>query len=193
MVQDLRTSQPVTLNTALQALAKAQQANSVPLQPKQQGSRVSTSSIPPSSASKPINLNITVINPDKKSESQTFMLRNISGAVSTPPQLREEILKQFSPELVPDDLDFPVGYTKGGNKVWIRTATDVQDVWSYIRCNESVSLWYHGVSTSAPKGKRPKDFSSETDSDSDDSFKYKKRRKKKRKKPAFEEKTRARY
>ena len=118
LVRDPRTSQPVTLNpvtlnTALQALAKAQQANSAPLLPKQQGSRVS-------SASKPINLNIKVINPDKKSESQTFVLRNISGAVSTPPQLREEILKQFGPELVPDDLDFPVGYTKGGNKVWIR-------------------------------------------------------------------------
>jgi hypothetical protein len=41
-------------SSALQALAKAQQANSVPLQPKQQGSRVSTSSIPPCSASKPI-------------------------------------------------------------------------------------------------------------------------------------------
>ena len=195
LVRDPRTSQPVTLNpvtlnTALQALAKAQQANSAPLLPKQQGSRVSTSSIPPSSASKPINLNIKVINPDKKSESQTFVLRNITGAVSTPPQLREEILKQFGPELVPDDLDFPVGYTKGGNKVWIRTATDVQDVWNFIRSNESVSLWCHGVSVSAPKGKRPKDFSSETDSDSDDSFKYKKRRKKKkRKKSAFEEKT----
>ena len=121
LVRDPRTSpsqpvtlNPVTLNTALQALAKAQQANSAPLLPKQQGSRVSTSSIPPSSASKPINLNIKVINPDKKSESQTFVLRNISGAVSTPSQLREEILKQFGPELVPDDLDFPVGYTKGG-------------------------------------------------------------------------------
>jgi hypothetical protein len=108
---------------------------------------------------------IKVINPNKKSENQTFVLRNISGAVSTLPQLREEILKQFGPELVPDDLDFPVGYTKGGNKVWIRTATDVQDVWSFIHRNESVSLWCHGVSASAPKGKRPKDFSSETDSD----------------------------
>ena len=48
------------------------------------------------------------------------MFRNLSGAVSTPPQLREEILKQFGPELVPDDLNFPVGYTKGGNKVWIK-------------------------------------------------------------------------
>ena len=148
LVPDPRTSQPVTLNpaainTALQALAKAQQANSVPLQPKQQGSRppgVSISSIPPFSASKPITLNVKVINPEKKSESQAFVLRNISGAVSTPPQLKEEILKQFGPELVPDDLDFPVGYTKGGNKVWIRTATDVQDVWSFVRSNESVSL-----------------------------------------------------
>ena len=67
-------------------------------------------------------------------------------------------------------------------------ATDVQDVWSFVRSNESVSLWCHGVSTSAAKGKRRKDFSSESDSDSDDS-KYKKRcKKKKRKKSAFEEK-----
>ena len=68
-------------------------------------------------------------------------------------------------------LIFLLATQREGNKVWI---TDVQDVWSFIRSNESVSLWCHGVSVSAPKGKRPKDFSSETDSDSDDSLKYKK-------------------
>ena len=77
---------------------------------------------------------------------------------------------------MPDDLDFPVGYTKGGNKVWIRTATDVQDVWSFVHSCESVSLWCHGVPTSATKSKRQKDFSSESDSDSDDP-KYRKRKK----------------
>ena len=188
LVRDPRTSQPVTLNpaainTALQALVKAQQANAVPLQPKQ-GSlppRVSTSSKPSSSnpASKPVNLNIKVINPDKKSESQTFVLRNLSDSVSSPTQLRKEILKQFGPELVPEDLDFPVGYMRGGNKVWIRTATDVQDVRSFVHGCESVSLWCHGVPTSSSKSKRQKEFSSESDSDSDDS-KYRKRRKKKK-------------
>ena len=194
--RDPTKSQPVILNpaaitTVFQALAKAQQANS---QPKQQGSGVLISSLPPSSkagsSSRPITLNTKVINPDKKSESQTFVLRNISGEVSTPSQLKEEILKQFGPELVPNDLDFPIGYTKGGNKVWIRTASDVQDVWSFVRGNTAVTLWCHGISTSATKGKRRKDCSSESDSDSDDSSKYKRRRKKKkRKKSAFEEKT----
>ena len=198
--RDPRTSQSVTfnpaaINTALQALVKAQQANAVPLQPKQQGSRpprVSSSSTPPSSkptSSKPISLNVKVINPDKKSESQTFVLRNISGAVSTPTQLKEEILNQFGPELVADDLNFPIGYTKSGNRVWIRTATDVEDIWSFVHRGESVSLWCHGVSTSAPKSKRQKDFSSESDGDSDDSKYRKRRKKKKRKKSAFEEKT----
>ena len=46
---------------------------------------------------------------------------------------------------MPDDLDFPVGYIKGGNKVGIRVATDVQDVWSFVCSNESVSLWCQQV------------------------------------------------
>ena len=88
LAQDPRTSQPVTLNpaainTALQALVKAQQANSVPVQPKQHGSTcrppgVSISSIlhihSSNPASKPTTSNIKAINPDKKSESQTFVL-----------------------------------------------------------------------------------------------------------------------
>ena len=120
-------------------------------QPKQQVSGVLISSLPPSSkagsSSRPITLNTKVINPYKKSESQMFVLRNISGEVSTPSQLKEEILKQFGPELVANDLDFPIGYTKGGNKVWIRTASDVQDVWSFVRGTTAVTLWCHGIST----------------------------------------------
>ena len=86
-------------------------------------------------------------------------------------------MKQFGPELVPNDLDFPVGYTMGGNNVWKRTATDVQDVWNFVHGCESVYLWCHSVPTSASKSKRQKQFSSE--SDSDDS-KYKKRYKKRK-------------
>ena len=54
--------------------------------------------------------------------------------------LKKEILKQFGSELVPGDLDFPTGYTKSGTKVWIRTDSDVADVWSFLRNNEAVSL-----------------------------------------------------
>ena len=193
LIRDPRSSQPVTLdpaaiNTALQALVKAQRSNSVQLQPKQQTHGVQVSSLSRSS-SKPMTLNVKVINPDKRSESQTFVLRSVSSGVSTPTQLKEEILKQFGSELVPDNLDFPVGYMKGGSKVWIRTASDVSDVWGFVRSNESVSLWCHGVSSCASKSKRRKDFSSDSDTDSDDPKDKKKRKKKKRKISAFEEKT----
>ena len=127
-----------------------------------------------------MNLNVKVINPNKKSQSQTFVLRSISSAISTPMQLKEEILKQFCSELVPDDLEFPVGYTKGGSKVWIRMASDVQDVWSFVHSNESVALWCHGIAaTGTTGGKRQKHFISESDSDSDDPKSKKKRKKKK--------------
>ena len=49
-----------------------------------------------------------------------------------------------------------------------------------VRGNTAVTLWCHGISTSATKGKRRKDCSSESDSDSDDSSKYKRRCKKKK-------------
>ena len=209
--QHPRTSQSVTLpaslNTTLLALAKAQQLSSNPikLQPKPQsgGTNSQRVSVVPSLVTKPrgsfphatrldtlgiraMNLNVKVINPSKKSQCQTFVLRNVSSNLSTPTDLKEEILQQFGSDLVPDDLDFPIGYTRSGTKVWIRTASDVQDVWRFIRNSEAVSLWCHGVPT--PVGKSQKDHSSDSDSDGDDP-KYKKKRKRKRRKlTAFEEK-----
>ena len=125
-----------SLASALQALSKAP----INIQPKtrQQNNTRGVTVVPTSAArsqSQPpvkINLNVKVINPSKRSQCQTFVLRGVSSNnISTPKQLKEEILKQFGRELVPGDLDFPVGYTKSGTKVWIRTESDIADVWSF--------------------------------------------------------------
>ena len=101
-------------------------------------------------AVKLFNVNVKVINPEKKSNFETYVLRAVGPTnVFTVLQLKQQILKQFGPVIVPLALDYPVGYTKGGgSKVWIRTDADIKDIWSFLNAGDSVSLWCHGVSSS---------------------------------------------
>ena len=96
------------LITALQTLTKNQQSSQV------------TKSV------KSFNVNVKLINPDKKSMYATYVLREVgSFNISTPLQLRQQILKQFGDKLVSSKLDFPVGYMKAGSKLWIHSDDDI--------------------------------------------------------------------
>ena len=63
-----------------------------------------------------------------------------SSNISTPQQLRQQILKQFGEKLVSSKLDFPVGYMKAGSKVWICSDADITDVWSLISKGDAVGI-----------------------------------------------------
>lgn len=99
---------------------------------------------------KAFSLNIKLINPDKKSVFETYVLREVgSFNAATPIQLRQQILKQFGDKLASSKLDFPVGYFRSGCKLWIRSDDDIKDVWSFIEKGESISIWCHGISSLA--------------------------------------------
>ena len=65
-----------------------------------------------------------------------------------------------------DKLDFPIGYVKGGTKVWIRNESDVQDV-----CNlyVVVTMFHYGTMVFMVPSASKKHHSSESSGDSDDS------------------------
>ena len=89
---------------------------------------------------KKYNLNVKIINPLKKSSFETYILRQVGPFnISTPLQLKQQILKQFGDKLVSSKLDFPIGYTKS---VWIRSDADIEDIWSF---GDTPSIWCHGV------------------------------------------------
>jgi hypothetical protein len=73
---------------------------------------------------------------------------------------------------VSSKLDFPVGYTKIGSKLWIRSDADIKDVWSFIERGESVALWCHALHA----------IQSPDSEDTDDDFPIRKPKRKKRKK-----------
>ena len=51
-------------------------------------------------AEKQVNLNVRVINPDKKKECEVYVLREITESVaSTPQRLIEELQRQFGQQL----------------------------------------------------------------------------------------------
>ena len=79
--------------------------------------------------SKQINFNVRVVNPKRKREYETYVLHNVGG-VSSPDELRKEILKQFGSTTVSNKVDFSLGYIKSGSKVWIRTSSDVVQCFS---------------------------------------------------------------
>ena len=128
---------------------------------------------------KQVNFNVRVINPDDKRESQVYVLRDVSErVVCDPKSLTEELRTQFGGDIVSDKLEFPIGYVKGGTKVWIRTESYVQDVWNFVHYGENVSLWCHGVHIASASKKH----SSESGSDSDESLSRKPKKKKRKKK-----------
>ena len=119
---------------------------------------------------------VKVINPDKKKEFSTYVLRDITKEkISSPQKLRRELNKQFGDALVSSKLDFPVGYMKNGSKVSIRTSADVDDIWKPATKSDQVTLWCYGISSNETS----------TDDDSDVEIKH---QSKKRKVSALQEK-----
>ena len=117
---------------------------------------------------KSVNINVKIINAAKKNMSETYVLRGVgSHNVANPTQLREQILRQFGSELVSSKADFAIGYQKGTSKVWIRTSSDIEDLWSFIYNGTNMTLWCHGLNPIL------------SDSDDDDEVSKPKRKKKK--------------
>lgn len=139
--------------------------------------------ITPPERGRQANFNVRVVNPSRKSQYETYVLHNV-GHVSTPDCLREEILKQFGKTIVSQKLNFSIGYIKSGSKVWIRSKSDVDDVWAYVRKGDNITLWCNGIGSSTPA---PRDQSS-TETESDEDSRPRKPKKKKRKTSALEEK-----
>ena len=93
-----------------------------------------------------VNFNVRIINPDKKRDSQVFVLRSITKKLlSTPKTLITEMQRQFGPQLVPTTHSFPIGYMKGSTKVSVRTAADLSDIWTNVSNGDQVVLWCQGV------------------------------------------------
>ena len=94
------------LISVLQAITKKQELELRALQGTSK-----PASEPTSQPVRKFNVNVKIFNPDKKSKSETYVLRDVSNDnISTPLQLRKEIALQFGRELVCDDHKFPVGY-----------------------------------------------------------------------------------
>ena len=120
---------------------------------------------------------VKVINPDKKSEFSTYVLRDVvREKMNTPENFRKELNKQFGDKLISPKLDFPVGYMKSGAKVSIRISADLDDIWRSVTKGDLLTLWCHGISN---------ELSSSSESDTEVKSVHKRKRSKL---TAFEEK-----
>ena len=120
------------------------------------------------------NFKVRIINPSRKKEYDTYILRDVTkAAVSTPMHLRKELYEQFGAELISSDLDFAVGYMKGNSKVTIHSSADIDDVWTLSSSSkgETVVLWCDRVK------KRNAEFSDD-DSELEDDIRPKTKKKK---------------
>ena len=151
----------------------------------------------PGPSSNGTTVEIKVINPDKRSESRLFTLRNVDcDKLGSPMDLNKTIFDQLGQNLVSKDLAFDVGYYRGNKRVNILGSDDMQDVRRLLRNKDSsgvssCTLWCMGLSAKkdADLGKRTRDQTdSESDTDSDSGTKRSKRKKKPAKKLRHEEK-----
>ena len=143
------------------------------------------------------DIEIKVINPDKRSENRLFTFRNVDcDKLSSPVDLNKIIFDQLGQNLVSKDLTFDVGYYRGNKRVNILSSDDMQDMRKLVRNKDSsgvssCTLWCMGLSAKkdVDSGKRTRDQTdSESDTDSDPGTKRRKRRKKSTKKSRHEEK-----
>ena len=121
--------------------------------------------------SRKVNFNVKVINPTKKKEFETYVLREVSkDRISTPTLLRKELIQQFGESLVSSAQDFAVGYYRGCCKLSICSPADIEEVWKCACKGENITLWCNG----------PKQTRIEIGSDSDEDVVPKQRKKQKR-------------
>ena len=128
--------------------------------------------------SRKVNFNVKVINPTKKKEFETYVLREVSkGHISTPTLLRKELVQQFGESLVSTAQDFAVGYYRGCCKLSTCSPADIEEVWKCACKGENITLWCNG----------PKQTRIEIGSDSDEDVP---KQRKKQKRCALDEKNR---
>jgi len=105
-------------------------------------SHVNKCSVP---TSRKVNFNVKIINPVKKKEFETYVLRDVSkDHISTPTLLRKELLQQFGESLVSSAEDFAVGYYRGCCKLSICSPADTEEVWKCACKGENITLWCNG-------------------------------------------------
>ena len=92
---------------------------------------------------------VKVINPEKKSESKLFMLRNVGiDKLDSLSEVKHMIFDHFGGKIVSADLKFDVVYFRGNKCVCLLNADDMNDVKKLFRSSDghNVTLWCMGCS-----------------------------------------------
>ena len=138
-----------------------------------------------------VTITVKVINPDKKSDYKTFLIRNIDmdnldGVNGIRSLLKEELGDQY----LPKGLHFDIGFFKGNKQVWMRNDKDAEEVLRNLRMKYECTLWCSGKTDKQKAKKRPaeRDATDSNDSDSEQEQTRKKKKKTGKRKTMQEEK-----
>lgn len=118
------------------------QSDKGPPVPKQQESSTAAITVP--------SVSIKVINPDKKSESKLFILRNVElSSIETPENMRSLLIEKLGQDLVAKEPGFEMGYFRSNKRVWVRNQDDVKEVVKQLsKDSHCFTLWCMGKSMS---------------------------------------------
>ena len=90
--------------------------------------QVQSTSSQPQSAPSLLSVPVEVINPDKKSDTKLFMLRNVDkDNLGTLTDFKGTIFEQFGEEVVSSELNFEMGFYHNNKRIWVRNAEDIND------------------------------------------------------------------
>jgi hypothetical protein len=108
-------------------------------------------------------VSVKVLSPSNKKDFKMYTLRNVELSVmKRPDYIKNEILEQIGGHVVPESLEFDLGYYKGKEKKWINNQDDCCDAVDVLKSQNKLTLWCTGV---IEKEKRKRDRSG---SESDD-------------------------
>jgi len=110
------------------------QSDKGPPVPKQQDSSTAAITVP--------SVSIKVINPDKKSESKLFILRNVElRRIETPESMRSLLTEKLGQDLVAKEPGFEMGYFQSNKCVWVRNQGDIKVVITVSKDSHCFTLW----------------------------------------------------
>ena len=99
-------------------------------------------------------ITLKVLSPSNKRDFTVFTLRDVAEEdIETPDSLKEVIIAQIG-DAVSSKPEFPLGYYRKSEKVWINNEHDVRDAIQLLKESGKMVLWCLGQDQSSVSGKK---------------------------------------
>ena len=114
-------------------------------------------------------VSVKVLSPSNKKDFKMYTLRNVVlSAMKRPDDIKNEILEQVGGSVVPETLEFDLGYYAEKEKKWINNQDDACDALDVLKSQNKLTLWCTGINIEKERRKRDHSESESDDNTAED-------------------------